>query len=502
MGDLGHELYFGDARYYTPSSAIVDGNWDLYSGTDFSQKSCHRASPPGFTSSARPTSPAWWAVDLQTNYLISRIKILNMQGTCNWAGCGGFYYKSMNPVSVYVTASGASTHVGGLLCASGIRFNSNNPGDRLREVACNAPVTGGKVWVVQSIPLDDDWTVGRGNSDWFAYGAISFCEFGIYASLATPAPTKAPTRLPTLSPTKTPTRNPTRAPTRMPTPEPTPSPTSVPTTKPTYSPTRRPTTKPTATPTVAPTRGPTSKPTAAPTVAPTQGPTSKPTALPTLVPTGKPSSTPTQLPTAAPTQGPTSRPSATPTGRPTPLPTPMPTPLPTLVPTKAPTVAPTGSLCNGKPDEQGCADYQFSPICAWDGIFGAHLRITCPVVCDSCATTTITTTSTATSTTTVTHKTCNGVLDPSDCQAGAQFCMQSGILGEFARKHCPATCGACESTTTTPSSSCTAKYDWTNEKCDRKCNKPGPCTRGCMLKCSSCTCSPWRLLSVAEPKFI
>merc|ERR1711870_158807 len=243
--------------------------------------------------------------------------------------------------------------------------------------------------------------------------------------------------------------------------------TSVPTTKPTYSPTRRPTTKPTATPTVAPTDMPTSSPTlspsgvptAAPTVAPTQGPTSKPTALPTLVPTGKPSSTPTQLP-------------------------------------------PTGGLCNGKPDGQGCADYQFSPICAWDGIFGAHLRITCPVVCDSCATTTITTTSTATSTTTVTPRTCNGVLDPSDCQEGAQFCMQSDILGEFARKHCPATCGTCESTTTTPSSSCIAKYDWTNEKCDRKCNKPGPCTRGCMLKCSSCTCSSRRLLSMAEPKFI
>jgi len=446
--DLGHELYWGNAQYYTPPSAIVDGNWDLYSGTDFNKKSCHRASPPSFLpasstgASMRPTSPAWWAVDLQTQYLISRIKILNMQGTCNWAGCGGFYYKSMNPVSVYVTAPGASTHVGGSICASGIRFNSNSPNDRLREVACNTPVVGGKVWVVQGIPLDDDWTLGHGNSDWWAYSAISFCEFGIYASLATPAPTRAPTR----SPTAKPTRTPTRAPTQKPTPEPTSSPSLVPTAQPTYLPTHGPTTKP----------------------------TSVPTTTPTEMPTPSPTFSPTGAPTTAPTRGPTTNPTAAPTTR---------------------------ELCNGEPDMEGCVEYHFSPVCAWDGIFGDHLRKTCPIVCNSCVPTTVTTTSTPS--TTVTPKNCNGVIDPAECQDGAHFCMQSNLLGEFARKHCPATCDTCESTTTTTiDSPCTPKGTWTRWRCRQRCNKLGPCSRSCMAQCSSCTCSAMRLLSLTEPKLI
>lgn len=200
-------------------------------------------------------------------------------------------------------------------------------------------------------------------------------------------------------------------------------------------------------------------------------------------------------PTAAPTQSPTLTPSAMPTRGPTLSPTPM----PTLVPTQAP----SGALCNGKPDRHGCVDYQFSPICALDGIFGAHLRKTCPVVCDSCVPTTTITTTTSTSSTTVTPRTCNGEPDPTDCQDGAQFCSQSGILGEFARMHCPATCSTCESTTTTPmGNKCIPTRRWSSQKCNQRCNRPGPCARACRLQCSSCACSATRKLAEVELKLI
>merc|ERR1719346_610115 len=197
----------------------------------------------------------------------------------------------------------------------------------------------------------------------------------------------------------------------------------------------------------------------------------------------------TSSPTVSPTRRPTSTPSAMPTGGPTLSPTPLPTVVPTQAPSDAPTTAPWEALCNGKPDGQGCVYYQLSPICTWEGIFGAHLRQTCPVACDSCFPTTTTTTATSTSSTTVTPRTCNGVPDPRDCQEGAQFCQRNGILGEFARKHCPATCDTCESTTTTPMGNrCIPTGSWTSQKCNQKCNRPGPCSRPCRLQCSSCAC--------------
>merc|ERR1712045_248471 len=153
------------------------------------------------------------------------------------------------------------------------------------------------------------------------------------------------------------------------------------------------------------------------------------------------------------------------------------------------------TLCNGKADIPDCYAIQSQSYCRLDNMFGAHLRETCPVVCASCvptSTTSVTSTSTGTSTATTSTTLCNGLLDPADCREGMDFCQRVGILGIFARKHCPNTCNSCFSSGIATAAESVANgmcvsrdASWTDGKCMNRCGDQSRCHPKCLQKCSS-----------------
>jgi len=146
-------------------------------------------------------------------------------------------------------------------------------------------------------------------------------------------------------------------------------------TSPTESPTLSPTISPTKSPTSLPTTSPTKSPTSLPTISPTKLLTSSPTSSPTALSTSSPTISPTKSPTSPPTESPTSSPTESPTLSPTISPTKSPTSLPTTSPTKSspssrsPTVAPSFSpLCEEKSDDEFLAEIGSNPkvrTCKW-----------------------------------------------------------------------------------------------------------------------------------------
>lgn len=118
----------------------------------------------------------------------------------------------------------------------------------------------------------------------------------------------------------------------------------------------------------------------------------------------------------------------------------------------------SAEACNGKADEPSCLDQDElckSPLL---GVSNA-MKHKCPVMCDSCitttsttmteSTTTVTTTTGTTTTTTTTPSNCFGVRDSPFCDDFAAHQCTSSLYGVELRDRCTNLCGTCTSTTST-----------------------------------------------------
>ena len=119
--------------------------------------------------------------------------------------------------------------------------------------------------------------------------------------------------------------------------------------------------------------------------------------------------------------------------------------------------------CNGEPQPVACNAYVFE-TCS-DALIGEAVSEKCPVLCQSCVTTTATTTTTVTTTTSTTTTTtttqttsststseapsCNGVQQPESCKEYSHGDCSDAIIGSGLVTKCPVMCKACVPTTST-----------------------------------------------------
>ena len=100
-------------------------------------------------------------------------------------------------------------------------------------------------------------------------------------------------------------------------------------------------------------------------------------------------------------------------------------------------------LCNSKHDPAKCQT-TYKGKCD-DSILGNDAKKECPVMCNSCVTSTTTTTTTST-------VTCNGQGDPPSCNKDYSTKCSDGEIGKTVRNSCPVMCGTCIATSVTPTS--------------------------------------------------
>eukprot|EP00729_Bicosta_minor_P012175 gene12175-15220_t len=152
------------------------------------------------------------------------------------------------------------------------------------------------------------------------------------------------------------------------------------------------------------------------------------------------------------------------------------------------TVTTTTAICDGKPDPADVCTNNLKELCTSDifvvrtqlhrevdpiecstlaenenvcndPYFGLTTQEACPVLCNSCPTTTATTATQTTVTTTV--KTCFGKIDnPQYCTAKVViFCDNDNELGREVSTQCPTLCNSCPETSPAPVRVCNGLYD-------------------------------------------
>jgi hypothetical protein len=105
-------------------------------------------------------------------------------------------------------------------------------------------------------------------------------------------------------------------------------------------------------------------------------------------------------------------------------------------------------LCNGVPDQAVCNSVT-ADNCT-DEIIGKDVRAGCPVLCDTCTTSTVVIT-----TTTITTRTCNGQVDGDGCSDVTAADCTDETFGKDVRAGCPVLCDTCTTTTTQTTSTTT-----------------------------------------------